>query len=111
MRMMASVGARIVGSSTSWNRTSCGPCRTVPFMSFLSCRVVLLVGDLLHPVHDLAVQLFLDRDVRHGGRRRGAVPVLLVRRTPHDVAGADDPDRTALALHVAATGGADQRLA
>src|SRR3954470_4709730 len=110
MRMMASVGARIFGSSTSSNRTSCGPCRTVPFISFLSCRVVLLVGDLLHPVHNLAVELFLDRDVRHGARQRGAVPVLLVGRAPDDVSRPDDPDGTAGALHVAAPGGADQRL-
>src|ERR1043166_3841533 len=80
-------------------------------MSFLSCRVVLLVGDLLHPVHDLAVELFLDRDMSHRGARRGAVPVLFVRRTPHDVAGTDDSDGIALALHVAASGRADQRLA
>src|SRR3954469_5166005 len=111
MRMMASLGARIFGSSTSSNRTSCGPCKTAPFISFLPCLSVLLVGDLLHPVHDPAVELFLDRDVRHGGRRRGAVPVFLVRRTPHDVAGTNDMQGPALALHVAAAGRADQRLA
>src|SRR3954466_14443776 len=111
MRMMASAGARIFGSSTSSNRTSCGPCKTVPFISFLPCLSVLFIGDLLHPVHDLAVELFLDRNVRHGGRRRGAVPVLLVRRTPHDVAGTNDMHGPALALHVAAAGRADQRLA
>src|SRR5690242_12928032 len=53
--------------------------------SFLSGLAVLLVRHLLHPLDHLAVQLFLDGEVRHRGRRRSAVPVLLVRRTPHDV--------------------------
>src|SRR5438067_11493587 len=82
-----------------------------PFISFLPCLSVLLLADLLHPVHDLAVELFLDRDLRHGGRRRGAVPVLLVRRTPHDVPGADDMHGPALARHVAAAGRAAHAVA
>ena len=41
----------------------------------------------------------------------GAVPVLLAGREPDDVAGADLLDRPALALHPAAAGGDDQRLA
>ena len=50
---------------------------------------ILFVADLLHPVHDLAVEFFLDGDVRHRGRRRGPVPVLLAGREPDHVAGVD----------------------
>ena len=46
---------------------------------------VRLVGDMLHPIHHLAVQLLLDSDVRHGSRRSGAVPVFVTRRKPHHV--------------------------
>ena len=49
--------------------------------------------------------------MRHGGRRRGAVPVLLAGRKPDDVAGPDFLDRAALALRPAAAGGDDQGLA
>ena len=38
---------------------------------------VLFVTNLFHPVNGLAVELFLNGDVRHGCGRRGAVPVLL----------------------------------
>ncbi len=41
----------------------------------------------------------------------GAVPVLLARREPDHVAGADFLDRAAFALHPAAAGGDDQDLA
>src|SRR5215469_13105290 len=73
--------------------------------------LVLLVADSLEPVNELPIELFLDRDVRHGGRGRGAVPVLLSRRAPDDIARSDDPDRTAPALHQATSGGDDQCLA
>ena len=59
----------------------------------------------------LAVELFLDGDVGHGRGRRGAVPVLLARREPDDIAGPDLLDRAALALDPAAAGRDDQRLA
>ena len=39
------------------------------------------------------------------------MPVLLARREPDDVAGADLLDRAALALHAAEAGGDEQRLA
>ena len=48
---------------------------------------VLLVADLLHPVDGLAVERFLDGDVRHRRGRRRAVPVLLAGREPDHVAG------------------------
>src|SRR5579859_1022789 len=37
----------------------------------LFARAVLLVADLFHPVDNLAVEPFLNRDVRHGSGRRG----------------------------------------
>src|SRR5438067_12169121 len=48
---------------------------------------VLLVADLLHPVHRLAVQLLLEGDVRHRRGRRRPVPVLFARRKPDHVTG------------------------
>ena len=45
------------------------------------------------------------------GRRRSAMPVLLPGREPDHVARPDLLDRSALALHPAAAGGDDQRLA
>jgi hypothetical protein len=36
---------------------------------------VLFIADVLHPIDDLAVERFLNSDMRHRGRRRGAVPV------------------------------------
>ena len=64
--------------------------------------LVLLVGDLLHPVDRLAVEPLHDGDVRHGRRCRGAVPMLFTRRAPDDVAGADLFDRASPALNQAA---------
>src|SRR3712207_283417 len=72
---------------------------------------VLLVADRLHPGDRRAVQLLLDGDLAHGRGRRGAVPVLLARREPDHVTRADLPDRPALALGPAASGGDDQGLA
>src|SRR3954451_17875344 len=72
---------------------------------------VLLVGDGLHPVHDPPILMLVDGDVRHGGGRRSAVPMLLARLEPDDVARPDLLDRTTLALHETEAGGDDQRLA
>src|SRR2546427_5931793 len=50
---------------------------TFPRMLSLIARpLVLLVGDLLHPIDDLPVELFLDGDVRHGRGGRCAMPML-----------------------------------
>src|SRR5437879_10922401 len=51
----------------------------------LSSGPVLLVADLFHPVHRLAIELFLNGDVRHGGGWRGTVPMLLTRWDPDPV--------------------------
>ena len=63
---------------------------------------ILLVADLFHPFDDLAVERFLNGDVRHGGSRCGTVPVLHARWKPDDIAGADFFDRAAFALRPAA---------
>jgi hypothetical protein len=72
--------------------------------------VVLRVADVFHPVDDLAVERFRNRDVRHRCGRRRAVPVLLARREPNDIARLDLLDWPALALREAAAGRHDQRL-
>src|SRR5947209_361574 len=48
-------------------------------------RPVLFVADLLHPVNGLAVETFLNSDVRHGRGWRGPVPMFLPRRKPDHV--------------------------
>src|SRR5690349_15591366 len=60
-----------------------------------------VVADMLHPVHGLAVETFLDGDVAHGGGGSSAMPVFLSRCEPHDVARMDCLDGTDLALHEA----------
>src|SRR3954452_22831239 len=72
---------------------------------------VLLVPDVLHPLHGLAVELFLDGDVAHARGGRGAVPVLLAGWEPDYVTGPDLLDRPALALLPAKAGRDDQGLA
>jgi hypothetical protein len=70
----------------------------------------LFVADFFHPVDDLAVECFLNGDMRDGGGWRGAMPVLLVRRKGDDVAGTNLFDWPAFALGSTATGGNDLRL-
>src|SRR5437763_1919773 len=71
---------------------------------------VLLVAHVLQPVDDLAVEGFLDGDVRHRRRRSCPVPVPHARREPDHVAGTDLLDRAALLLHPAQAGRDDERL-
>src|ERR1700722_14770058 len=71
---------------------------------------VLFVADVLHPIHRLAVQPFLNGDVRHGRRRRSPVPVLLSRREPDPISGVNLLDRAALPLHPSAAGRHNKRL-
>src|SRR5579859_4307550 len=73
--------------------------------------LVLLVTHVFHPVHHLAVFLFLDGDVRHGRRRGSAVPVLLTWREPDHVAGPYFLDSTAPALRAPAARSNNQGLA
>src|SRR6184192_2485685 len=72
---------------------------------------VLLVADLFHPFHGLAIELFLNGDVRHGGGCRGAVPMLLTRRNPDHVTGPNLLDRASPTLRAATARRHDQRLA
>jgi len=55
----------------------------------LNCSNVLLVAYLFHPIHVLAVNSLLDRQVRHSRRRRCPVPMLLTRWNPHLVSRSD----------------------
>src|SRR5438270_2482261 len=71
---------------------------------------VLVITDLFHPIDVLAFKRFGDRDVCHGRRRCCAVPMLLARRKPDDVARPDFLDRPALALHPTEAGSDDERL-
>src|SRR5437667_9960995 len=84
---------------------------TFPSKLLLIARpLVLLVGDLLHPVDNLAVELLLDGDMRHGRGGRCAMPMLLARRAPDDVARSDHADGPAPALDQPAARRDDQGL-
>ena len=71
---------------------------------------VLFVGDMLHPIHDLAVEPFLNCDVRHGRGGCSAVPMLLSRRESNHIAGVNLLDRAAFPLRPTAAGGHDEGL-
>src|SRR5262245_28705199 len=72
---------------------------------------ILFVRDFLQPIDGLAAHSFLNRDVRHRRRRRGAMPVLLVWRKPHNVSSLDLLDGPSPALRAAAARRHDERLA
>src|SRR5438270_13675618 len=65
----------------------------------ISSFPILLVRNMLHPVHHLAVFPLLNGDVRHGCCGNGAVPVLLARCKPDHVAWMDFLDRSTQALY------------
>jgi hypothetical protein len=71
---------------------------------------VLFVADLFHPVHDLAVELFLNGDMSHGGGQCSTMPMLFTRREPDHIDGTDLLNRFSLALDPVATGGDNQCL-
>src|SRR3954469_16384332 len=72
---------------------------------------ILLVRHFRHPINELPIECFLNRDVGHGCGWRGAVPMFFARRKPDDVAGANFFDGTAFALGPTEAGDDDQRLA
>ena len=72
--------------------------------------LVLLIRDLFHPLNHFPVQRLLNSDVSHRGRRRSAVPMLLVRRKPDHIARPNFLDWSALSLCPSEAGGDDQRL-
>jgi len=73
--------------------------------------LVLFVADLFHPVGGLAVETFLNGDMRHSRGWRGAVPVFLTRLEPDHVTWPNVLDRTTPALYPAAASRHDQVLA
>src|SRR5215218_7963598 len=71
---------------------------------------VLLVGYVLEPGHVDAVAVLVQGEVDEPARRRPAMPMLLVRRDPDRVAGADLLDRAVPCLHPPDAGDDVQRL-
>src|SRR5579859_5346777 len=72
---------------------------------------VLLVAHLLHPIGGSAVELLVDGDMRHAGGGGCAMPVLLARRNPDNVARMDLFAGATPPLRPAAAGRHDERLA
>jgi hypothetical protein len=97
---------RIVGWSIDSSMTLRSPSTELPY-----ALAIILIGDLFHPLHVLAVERLLDRDVGHGGRGRSAVPVFVAGGTPDDIAGTNFHDLLARTLCPTAAGGDDERLA
>src|SRR5438876_10468961 len=73
--------------------------------------LILFVADLFHPVGGLAVELFLNGDVRHGRSWRSAMPVFLSRRNPDHVSRTDFLDWTGPASYPTAASRHDHGLA
>src|SRR5439155_14858234 len=71
---------------------------------------VFFFADFFQPLNRLPVQRFLNGDVRHRGLRRSAVPMLLVRHEPDNIARPDFLDRAAPSLRPPKAGCDDQRL-
>src|SRR5215469_7667268 len=72
---------------------------------------VLLVRDLFEPLDSLAIERFLNRDVRHGNRWARAVPMLLAGLEPHHIARPDFFAGAAPFLGPAESGQDNERLA
>src|SRR5437763_8973688 len=90
MRITASVGCWIAASGMLSMRTSCALGMVVARISFCSREIqIFVVGHVLHPRDRRAVERFLDGDVGHRGGVGRTVPVLVMRRAPDHVAGAD----------------------
>src|SRR5438270_13448462 len=89
--------------------------RSFATLRVLSCYgiisgLVLLFTHVFHPIHNLAVLLFLDGDVRHGRGRRSSVPVFLAGREPDHVTGTYFFNRTAPPLRPPAARSHDESL-
>src|SRR6476619_5624891 len=72
--------------------------------------LVFFVANFFQPFDDLAVERFLNGDVRHCSGWRGAVPMLLTRRAPDHVARSNFDFWSTFALHPTAPGGDDEGL-
>jgi hypothetical protein len=67
--------------------------------------LVLFVADLFQPVDGLAVETFLNGDVRHGCGWHGPMPVFLSRLKPDHVTGPNFLNGTSPALEPPASPG------
>ena len=76
----------------------------------LRSLAILVVADLFHPFDELAVEIFLNGDMRHGGGWRRAMPMLFARRERDYITGINLFNRTALALYPPAAGCDNQGL-
>src|SRR5436305_9880577 len=84
-----------------YNRSTSGQLRP----SICCVRTPILeVADLFHPFNLFPVERFLNRDVTHSTGCRGAVPMFLVGRKPHYVAGYDFFNPATFALRPASAG-------
>ncbi len=72
---------------------------------------ILGVGDVLHPIDNCSVEIFLNGDVGHRGGGRCAVPMFFAGWKPDGAAGTDFFNWAARALRPSASGGYDERLA
>ena len=79
-------------------------------ISVVKLAPILFFAHLFHPIDHLAVQRFLNGDMRHRGCWRGAVRMLFTARTPRDITWPDFLDRPAFALHPSEAKRDDQRL-
>jgi len=113
----AKLGATVIGMSADGidklQRFSVEECRNKFAVATATPTVItiLLVGDLLQPIHGSAVLRLLHGDVCDRRGRGRAVPVLLAGREPDDIAGADLLDWPAPTLRPAAPRDDEQRLA
>ena len=73
--------------------------------------LILVVTDLFHPFDSLAIELFLNGEVRHGCRRRGPEPMFLPRREPDYIPRMNVLDRAISALDPPVASRHDQGLA
>src|SRR3954453_19931125 len=98
---------------SAWSSSSTVACPGSSAGGLIGRRgVVLLVRDVLAPGdRAAAVVVLLHGDVSHEAVGRGAVPVVLAGLEEDAVAGADDLDRSALALAEADALGDEDRLA
>ena len=70
----------------------------------------MLVADLFHPLDVFTLEMFLNGDMGHAGRRRGSMPVFLTRRDPDDITFADFLGWTTPLLNPTGACRHDQRL-
>jgi hypothetical protein len=70
----------------------------------------MFVFDFLNPLDHLAVEHFLNGDMRHRRGGRGAVPVVLAGQKPDHLAGPDIFEMAAPVLRATASGGHNKSL-